>query len=180
MEHLNIEIKAKCNDPAYIRSYLENNNAALKGTDLQTDTYFNVANGRLKLREGRIENNLIYYERSNQTGPKDSKFHLVQVEDAQGLKEVLTRSNGVKVIVKKKREIWYIDNVKFHIDIVEELGSFIEIEAGNLLADLPREKLQEQCDHYLHAFAIKDGDLLAVSYSDLLLGKNGPVPENIT
>src|SRR5688572_7763454 len=148
MEHLNIEIKARCTDPSFIREYLRSRGAVFKGTDNQTDTYFKVNHGRLKLREGNIENNLIYYERTNQAGPKGSKFHLVKVEDATGLKEVLTKSSGVKAIVNKQREIWYIDNVKFHIDVVEELGSFIEIEAGNILADLSREKLQEQCDYY--------------------------------
>ena len=55
-------------------------------------------------------------------GPKESNFHLVQIPDARSLKEVLTKSMGIKVVVKKKREIYYIDNVKFHIDEVEGLG----------------------------------------------------------
>ncbi|NJM62532.1 MAG: class IV adenylate cyclase, partial [Oscillatoriales cyanobacterium RU_3_3] len=98
-------------------------NAELKGTDEQTDTYFNVPAGRLKLREGNIENNLIYYERSNQAGPRNSHFHLVKVPDAGALKEVLRKSVGIKTIVKKTREIYYIGNVKFHIDAVPVLGS---------------------------------------------------------
>jgi adenylate cyclase, class 2 len=169
MSHLNIEIKARCADPAFIRNYLQTHNANFKGTDEQTDTYFNSPNGRLKLREGIIENNLIYYERENQAGPKNSKFHLVKVDDAKGLKEVLTKSMGIKVIVKKKREIYYIDNVKFHIDEVPGLGSFTEIEAGNILADLSKEELQQQCDFYLKEFRINDNDLIEVSYSDMLL-----------
>jgi predicted adenylyl cyclase CyaB len=171
MSFLNIEIKAKCDNPAHIRNYLQQNNAVFKGVDEQTDTYFQVPNGRLKLREGNIENNLIFYERTNQAGPKGSKFHLVKIEDAMGLKDVLTKSNGVKVIVKKKREIYYIDNVKFHIDEVPGLGSFAEIEAGNILADLTQEQLKEQCDFYLKEFMIKPEDLIEVSYSDMLLEK---------
>jgi adenylate cyclase, class 2 len=171
MSFLNIEIKAKCDNPAYIRNYLQWNNAVFKGIDEQTDTYFHVPNGRLKLREGNIENNLIFYERTNQAGPKDSKFHLVKVEDAKGLKEVLTKSTGVKVVVKKKREIYYIENVKFHIDEVPGLGSFTEIEAGNIQADLTREQLKEQCDFYMKEFRIKPDDLIEVSYSDMLLEK---------
>ena len=122
MPFLNVEIKAKCNEPEFVRSYFLSNGADFKGMDEQTDTYFNVANGRLKLRGGNIENNLIFYERHNQAGPKNSRFNLVKIEDARGLKEVLTKSNGVKVIVKKKREIYYIGNVKFHIDEVPGLG----------------------------------------------------------
>ncbi len=135
------------------------------------DTYFNVAHGRLKLREGNIENNLIYYERNNQPGPKNSQFHLVKVEDAKGLKEVLVKSIGVKVVVKKRREIYYIKNVKFHIDEVPGLGSFVEIEAGNILADLSQEELKAQCDFYMNEFGIKPEDLIDVSYSDMLLAK---------
>ena len=110
--------------------------------DEQTDTYFNVPNGRLKLREGNIENNLIFYERTNQAGPRILIFNLVKVEDAEGLKEALTKSNGIKVVVKKRREIYYINNVKFHIDEVPGLGSFVEIEAGNILADLSQATIK--------------------------------------
>ena len=66
MPFLNVEIKAGCRNAEFIRNYLQANNAELKGTDEQTDTYFEVPNGRLKLREGNIENNLIFYERENQ------------------------------------------------------------------------------------------------------------------
>jgi len=169
MAFLNVEIKAKCNDVARVRNYLVANGADFKGTDEQTDTYFNVPNGRLKLREGNIENNLIYYQRTNQAGPKSSHFDLVKIEDSNGLKEVLTKSNGIKVVVKKIREIYYIRNVKFHIDEVPGLGSFVEIEAGNILADLSAGQLKEQCDHYMGELNIGTADLLQVSYSDLLM-----------
>ena len=143
MTFLNVEIKAKCNNVGFIRNYLLSNGAEFKGMDEQTDTYFNVSNGRLKLREGNIENNLIYYERSDQAGPKNSHFHLVKVSDANSLKEVLTRSIAVKAIVKKKREIYYINNIKFHIDEVSNLGSFIDIEAVNIFVDISQVKLME-------------------------------------
>ena len=168
---LNVEIKARCSDPTPIRNYLLTNGAECKGIDEQTDTYFNVQQGRLKLREGNIENNLIYYERSNQAGPKDSYFQLVKVENSDDLRNVLTRSIGVKVIVTKKREIYYIKNVKFHIDEVPGLGSFVEIEAGNLLAPLSKKELEQQCDEYLRVFGIKPEDLISVSYSDMLIEK---------
>lgn len=171
MPYLNVEIKARCHEPSFVRHYLQSNNAEFKGIDEQTDTYFNVAHGRLKLREGNIENNLIYYERSNQAGPKDSHFQLVKINDAAGLKEALTKANGIKVVVKKKREIYYIGNVKFHIDEVPGLGSFVEIEAGNILADLTKVQLKEQCDFYVTAFNIRPEDLIDVSYSDMLLEK---------
>lgn len=173
MAFLNVEIKAHCSDPAFIRNYLLTHQASFKGTDEQTDTYFHVPNGRLKLREGNIENNLIFYERTNQAGPKNSHFHLVKVEDAKGLKEVLSKSNGIKTVVIKKREIYYIGNVKFHIDEVPGLGTFVEIEAGNVLANLSQAALKEQCDFYLGEFGIPAGDLIENSYSDMLLEQPG-------
>lgn len=185
MAHLNVEIKARLfakNETSedgfakrlnadQIRNYLQSQGAEFKGTDEQTDTYFLVSNGRLKLREGNIENNLIYYERTNQAGPKSSHFNLVKIEDAKALKEVLTKSIGIKVEVKKRREIYYIKNVKFHIDEIAGLGSFVEIEAGNILADLNQVQLKEQCDFYMKEFGINEKDLIAVSYSDMILQK---------
>lgn len=171
MAYLNVEIKARCANPGRIRDYLLANQAEFRGKDEQTDTYFLARQGRLKLREGNIENNLIYYEREDQAGPKSSRFTLVPVPDAAGLKEALSKSMGIKVVVQKQREIYYIRNVKFHIDQVPGLGSFVEIEAGNKLADLSQAELQEQCDFYLEAFDIDETDLVTVSYSDMLLAE---------
>jgi len=175
MPYLNVEIKAICNDPSFARSYLVTHKAIFKGIDEQTDTYFNVNAGRLKLREGNIENNLIFYNRTNQAGPKSSHFHLVKIEDPKGLKEVLERSCGIKMIVRKRREIYYIDNVKFHIDEVPGLGSFIEIEAGNILANRSEAELLDQCNFYLKEFGTKEEDLIADSYSDMLMKLNDTI-----
>lgn len=174
MSYLNVEIKARCANPDRIREYLLGQGAELRGTDHQTDTYFNVPKGRLKLREGNIENNLIFYERPDQAGPKQSAFQLVKVPDAAGLKMALTSANGIKVVVEKIREIYFIKNVKFHIDQVPGLGSFIEIEAGNITApDLNADQLQDQCAHYLREFGVTSEDLVEVSYSDLLMARQG-------
>jgi predicted adenylyl cyclase CyaB len=169
MPLINVEIKAYCINPVFIREYLIHNGADFKGTDFQTDTYFKVPKGRLKLREGNIENNLIYYDRNNDAGPRLSNFQLVKIPDAEGLKKILSDSLGVKIAVRKKREIYYIKNVKFHIDEVEELGSFVEIEAGNMIADKTQEELREQCDFYVKEFGIEEKDFIAGSYSDMML-----------
>jgi len=169
MAHLNVEIKARHQDPDLVRRYLKNHKADFKGVDHQIDTYFNVANGRLKLREGNIENNLIYYNRSNESKARESHFQLVKVADAKLLKEMLTQSIGVKIVVEKKREIYFIDNIKFHIDEIAGLGSFIEIEASDLRDQILKERLQEQCNFYIGEFGIKEEDMIAFSYSDMLL-----------
>lgn len=172
MSHNNIEIKARCSDAAFIRTYLQQQNADFKGTDFQTDTYFRVNNGRLKLRQGNIENSLIYYNRENKAGPKLSEVTLFKVkEENELLKKALSQANGVKVEIRKKREIYFIENVKFHIDEVEGLGSFVEIEAIDVDGSKGLNFIKQQCDFYVAELQIKEDDLLTESYSDMLMKK---------
>lgn len=171
MVHLNIEIKAKSNNQDEIREILKSRNADFKGVDQQIDTYFKVNIGRLKLREGKIENHLIHYQREHKEGPKQSDVTLFKSDPRSSLKEILSKALGVLVIVDKKREIYFIDNVKFHIDIVEDLGTFIEIEAIDKDGTIGKDKLLEQCQFFLDLFKISKEDLISVSYSDLLLQK---------
>src|SRR3989338_9061126 len=110
MEHLNVEIKARSNNNDEIRDLLKSQGADFKGLDHQIDTYFKVTNGRLKLREGKIENFLIHYERENESGPKRSRVTLYQSEPNSSLKEILTKALGMLVVVNKKREIYFKDN----------------------------------------------------------------------
>lgn len=170
MNHINIEIKARCFHPEKVEAFLLSNGARYVGLDHQKDTYFQVPSGRLKLRQGNIENSLIFYQRPNQEGPKQSDFSLSKVTDGSATEAVLVKALGVKVVVDKYRKIFYIDNVKFHLDEVPGLGSFVEIEAGNL-ADPSKtvEDLQAQCHYYVQAFGIADADLIHHSYSDMLL-----------
>ncbi len=116
---INVEIKAKCTQPhqAAVRHLLRlQEGLIVHQPDQQIDTYFNVPNGRLKLRESKAENYLIQYNRPDQGGPKVSKYHLVPVTEAIKLKAALTAALGVKTVVDKTREIYYIGNVKFHLD----------------------------------------------------------------
>lgn len=165
---VNAEIKARCPDPDFVRQYLLNHNARFAGTDHQCDTYFNTTNGRLKLREGNIENNLIYYERQNDAGPKTSAFTLTPVADAAALKYSLTQALGVMKVVEKKREIYYIGNVKFHIDELKTLGHFVEIEACSTGTSLSVADLHEQCAMYIQHLNIHPEHLIALSYSDMI------------
>lgn len=171
MSHINIEIKAKCAKPQQIRDLLFARGAEFRGVDPQIDTYFKTSQGRLKLREGSIENSLIFYDREDREGPKQANVSLVSLSPNSGLKEILTRILGVLVVVKKQREIYFIENVKFHIDVVEELGSFMEIEAIDADDAIGKEMLLAQCQEFLRLFAVAPEDLVAVSYSDLLLAR---------
>jgi predicted adenylyl cyclase CyaB len=166
MRHLNIEIKARCAEPEKIRGILRERGARMAGTDHQIDTYFRVPSGRLKLREGNIENALIFYQRADQKGPKRSDIVMAPTAPESGLKEVLSRALGIKVVVDKRREIYFIGNVKFHIDQVEGLGSFVEIEAIGTAAN--RDELLRQCREYLELLGIGEQDLVERSYSDML------------
>jgi len=165
----NIEIKARCEDPRQIRDYLLSHHAIFKGTDIQRDTYFNVPHGRMKLRQGKIENALIHYQRDDQKGPKASEVTLYPVHESNLLRSLLEKAVGIKVVVEKQREIYFIENVKFHIDIVQHLGNFIEIEAISEDEKISQETLQDHCLHYMKKFGIRDEDLLNNSYSDQLL-----------
>jgi adenylate cyclase, class 2 len=168
MTHLNVEIKARCGNQDKIRNILQKLNADFKGTDHQTDTYFNVPFGRLKLREGNIENHLIYYQRENHDGPKESQVTLLQNNPRSSLKSILQKALGILVSVEKTRDIYFLDNVKFHLDSVVELGSFIEIEAIDFDGSIGRDALYRQCENYMSLLEISSDDLISHSYSDLL------------
>lgn len=174
MLHLNVEIKARCLDIDTFERTLRSLGASFHGVDHQLDTYFQVAQGRLKLREGNIENALIHYAREDDsTGPKKSYVTLYQLcEGASELKNILSNSIGILAVVDKRRKIFFIDNVKFHIDTVEHLGTFVEIEAMDHLGDsgpVEFEQLKVQCDQYLEALQIHKVDLISHSYSDMIL-----------
>ncbi len=171
MSHLNIEWKAIATNAAEQEKILLQLNPRYIGEDLQTDTYFETKQGRLKIREGNIENAVIWYERENLKGSKASKIILFKYEPNPGLRNILTISNGVKIIVKKRRRIYFIDNVKFHFDEIEGLGKFIETEAIDTSDTPDVEKLQEQCNYYAGILNIKEEDYVKDSYSDLLINK---------
>ncbi len=167
---IDVEIKAKCENHDFIRSTLQGKGAYFKGVDYQTDVYFQTTNGRLKLRKGNIEGALVYYERENIKGIKPSNFSLYNSKEPEILETILRSSLGVLVEVVKQREMYYIDNVKFNIDIVEGLGKFIEIEAMTENPD-DIENLTKVVENYLKEFNISEEDIQSLSYSDLLLNK---------
>jgi predicted adenylyl cyclase CyaB len=79
--------------------------------------------------------------------------------------------HGIKVVVDKRRKIYFVENVKFHFDTVATLGTFLEVEAIDTDGTIAIEKLQEQCNFYTQFFNIEMNDFIANSYSDLLLEK---------
>lgn len=170
---LNVEIKARHEDKAGVRKILNSRGARFMGVDRQVDTYFCVPKGgRLKYRESKVDGNcLVYYEREDKAGPKESR--LIKMDNPPPeIKELLGKSLGVLVVVEKEREIYFIDNIKFHIDSLKGLGNFVEIEA--ICKDgksIPKETLLAQVEEYVGLFGIKKEHLVECSYSDMVPGK---------
>ncbi|MFH1332439.1 MAG: class IV adenylate cyclase [archaeon] len=164
-----VEIKAKYENHDYIKGIFKKLSASFKGIDNQIDTYFKVRRGRLKLREGNIENYLIYYERKETKDIKRSNVILDKVNPNSNLKKILMKISDPLVVVYKRREIYYINNVKFHLDTVNNLGRFVEIEARDEHDLIPQNKLFNQVRHYMKLFDIDQKDFIDASYADLLL-----------
>ena len=97
---------------------------------------------------------------------------LFETQPQSSLKALLTTALGILVVVDKKREIYYLENVKFHIDQVKDLGAFIEIEAIDRDGSIGEQMLLQQCQHYMELFKIQESDLIDRSYSDLLMEKD--------
>ena len=167
MKHRNVEIKARCRDAKAVRAALLARGARPHGTDRQTDTYFHVPRGRLKLRQGNIETALIHYDRPDRPGPKQARIRLYRPPDPPALKAVLSAALGVRAVVAKTREIFFLDNVKFHIDSVRGLGRFVEIEAIGAAGTIGPDRLRRQCRRYMRLLGIGPADLVAGSYADM-------------
>ncbi len=168
---LNFEFKARTENSKTLESLLLKQRPLFIGEDTQVDTYFNVPHGRLKLREGLIENALIHYERKNDADAKQSNVLLYQHQPDGSLKIILSTALGIKTVVNKKRKIYFIENIKFHFDEVKELGTFVEVEAIDKDGTIGIDKLKGQCAAYIKLFRLSKADLVAESYSDLLLAK---------
>ena len=169
MHRTNLEIKARSADPEAFRRRAEAVATRHVGVDRQIDTYFATQQGRLKLRESSLSGGqLIPYLRPDEPGPKDSDYAVIPIEQPEGLKALLTEILGVHRVVRKVREIWLCENVRIHLDQVEELGSFVELEAvyDGAPESLPEE--QRKVRELMNRLEIREEDLVDVSYEGLL------------
>ena len=169
MKHVNFEFKARLKDEKHIRATLKNLRARFLGTDRQVDTYFRVSQGRLKVREGRLENALIFYERANASRTRRAAIDLMLLPRRNSVRTILQGALPVLAVVDKRREIYFVGNVKIHLDRVRGLGRFIEVEAITRRGDL--KKIHAQARKFQKLFRITDGDIVPQSYSDLMLNK---------
>jgi homotetrameric cytidine deaminase len=165
----NIEFKARDPQPARTLELALGLGAEDRGEIAQTDTYFACARGRLKLREQRPgDAELIQYRRADAPDARESRYRRVPVADAPALREALDAALGTLVVVEKRRRLLLHENVRIHIDEVEGLGSFLELEAvAQPDSDLSAE--QDKVGRLRAELDITDDSLVAQSYSDLLL-----------
>jgi len=167
----NIEFKARLVDFAGARQIAQELAKSRMGVEQQTDTYFVVPRGRLKLRE--IAGGgawLIAYERADSPELRNSDYRLIAVSDPAELKAALAETLGVRVIVDKRREIFLHHNVRIHLDQVAGLGEFLEFEAVLGPGDSDSSG-HAQVAGLRDAFQSALGEPMATSYSHLLLGK---------
>jgi len=167
MKHVNFEFKARLQDEKHIRAVLKKLRARYVGTDHQVDTYFRVPQGRLKVREGRIENALIFYLRPDSPRARRARIEMMLLPRRNSLRAILTRTLGILAVVDKRREIYLVGNVKVHLDRVRGLGKFVEVEAISRSGNVG--KVRRQARKFQKLFSIARSDLVAESYSDLVL-----------
>ena len=164
----NIEIKAKYEDLERGENIAKKIGAKFESSIHQLDTYFMVKKGRLKLREILSSvNQLIYYNRQNEAGPKTSEYYIYPVEVPEQLKKMLGAALGIWKTVEKERLVYLFDEVRIHLDKVKGLGTFLEFE-GVVSPGTDKSKIGEKVEWLISQFEIRNEDLIEVSYSDLI------------
>ncbi|MBI2195212.1 MAG: class IV adenylate cyclase [Planctomycetes bacterium] len=173
---LNIEIKAYYPDLERGARIARSLDAIHVGVDEQSDTYYRVPSGRLKLRTSSLGPNLLVgYHRPDTAEAKESQYTLLEVPDPHRLHRILESVLGVWRQVIKSRTIYLLGNVRVHLDVVQGLGHFLEFEAVITDGRTPEEG-HEQVRALMEKFGIASSDLVERSYSDLLLSCRNACP----
>ena len=169
-EQLNREIKAFCTDFAPVRDILHEHGAAHIETAEQVDYYYNLpdlplqeANRRLKIREENGTTQVIYYVEGQESGARTSRFQIWGLNSTQ-TKEMLDAALGIRAVVRKQRELWRKDNVKFNLDTVETVGQILEVEIHR---EAGRD-VEAQLEEYLGLFQPHLGEHIVGSNEDLV------------
>lgn len=167
----NIELKISLNNFSDIILALKLAGAEFKGKLVQTDTYYNCKTGRLKLREiNNKDFELIFYKRPDKNGSEVSHYQIAKIEKNQlrNAKIILKASLGEKVIVRKKRNLWLYKHTRIHLDEVNDLGSFLELET--VVKGINLMRAEEEHYKIIKLLSIDKFKKCNKSYSDLLLG----------
>lgn len=168
----NVEIKARVDAEVFeqLKSHVAEISTSGPLELFQTDTFFHCNNGRLKLRQfGDSTAELIFYKRPDQSGPKTSQY-VISKCDPDSMLAALTGSNGIIGVVKKKRELFFINQTRVHLDTVESLGTFLELEV--VLEESQTEQLGEKiANQILENLNLPQSCLISTAYIDLLLSQ---------
>lgn len=167
----NVEIKAHLRDRDQVVAALQTLNATGPTVLRQVDVFFHAPNGRLKLRTINVDSpgesaELIFYDRPDATGPKTSDYVVVPVPDPAALRDALARAVGERATVTKVRTLYLVGRTRVHLDAVDGLGDFLELE---VVLDTPGDAAAGQriADELLRRFGIAPADLISGAYVDL-------------
>lgn len=174
MACVNVELKARDSDPDGTATRCRALGAEDRGVLVQRDTYFAARKDRLKLREQGSEapDELIAYRRPDAVEPGECTYVRAAVAEPEELREALDAALGTAVVVSKRRRLFIWENVRIHLDEVEGLGTFIELEAIVAPDGSDLTAAHEKVARLRSELAISDDLLVSVGYSDLLL--DGP------
>jgi predicted adenylyl cyclase CyaB len=134
----------------------------------QDDTFFTCSQGRLKLRAfSPTQGELIFYQRPNQAGPKESRFVVSSTSSPDSLREALVLAYGSAGRVRKHRTLYLVGRTRVHLDRVEDLGDFLELEVVLAEDESPDAGVKE-ARALMMALGLADGQLVDGAYVDLL------------
>ncbi|KAG9331405.1 hypothetical protein JZ751_019295 [Albula glossodonta] len=165
----NVEIKAAVRNLQLLTQRAKELSKSTGTLIRQHDTFFNVQKGRLKLRnlmDGTGQ--LIFYERPDVDGPKLSNYSISLTSDPDGLTRVLSDALGVKGSVKKERSLYLVGQTRVHVDTVEGLGHFMELEVV-MQEGQTAEEGEAIAQQLMEDLGVKKEDLIVGAYMDLLL-----------
>ena len=170
IEHKLVELKTKVEDLDVVRGKLTSLGAQYIGTFRQIDVYFDVPEGRLKLREVEDDNKaeLIYYQRENIAEPKRSDVFILKVREPAFLKTLLGRLLKTRATVEKVREIYRYQGTQIHLDRVKKLGIFLEFERETSAGAQTIRNNQQVLRKLMEKLGISSESLEELSYSDLI------------
>ncbi|KAM4677550.1 uncharacterized protein O3C94_009643 [Discoglossus pictus] len=167
----NVEVKATVSDWEGILQKCQELSDSHGETLTQRDVFFHTAQGRLKLRNFQDgHGQLIYYERPDHDGPKLSDYSISSTADPIGLEDVLTKALGVRGLVVKRRLLFLVGQTRVHLDKVQDLGNFVELEVVLTDSQTPQDG-NVIAQHIMESLGIHPGNLITGAYIDLLQGK---------
>ncbi len=163
----NLELKIKLVDPEIVESILINNNIELSGVLNQKDIYYSVKRGLLKLRVEGENSFLIKYLRNESGNDRWSDYEIIQLTNGDAEK-FLSNIFTIETTVKKTRKLYWLLNTRIHIDKVENLGSFLELET---IVEGDQEDAKKRFDKVVETLKLNLVNQIKCSYRDLLLDK---------